>query len=770
MSKRPILSQSQLITTFGPGAMIDLPTRSVLVGGLDRWRLSGAYKQIDEPALVRLLERGLRKLGRWDKARPLRLLMPPVAARLDGRDPPGVDVTIFPTWFVCDRIDTPMIAGQQRRGRRLIKWSELDPVSDRKRFQHDDGKKDDVSPIRFVGACEKGHLQDIDWRRLVHSGQPCHEPMWLSEEGTSANLADLEIVCGCGQSISLKEVTKPGRLGTCEGRQPWLDASVHEDCRQDEDPTKRTLLRLLTRSATNAYFPQVQSVISLPIEADALVALVERHWASLSKVPAQSYVDMARSFNPPLGDDLRGYTDQEVWDCIQRVKSQETLAADAENPKIAEFDLLASGRATIGSNDPSARLHAQTLPRSAWSVPTYHNIGLIRSIVAVHRLREVVCLYGFTRLEPAPTSSDEELEDLQLAVRGAPLSLNADWLPAIEQFGEGIFIQFDADRIQEWLEREDVKKRIDVLIKGWRAHKKKHPYGESTFVGGQYIMIHSVSHALLTEIALDCGYPASSLKERIYAFGPENGQPARYGVLIYTASTGAQGTLGGLVANAVRVPDILNEALTRLAVCSNDPVCADHEPGTALDERALHGAACHGCLLIAETSCERRNQFLDRGLLVETMADAGSAFFSLPEPGGSIPYEDEESNLTDQDEFIELHQLNDTFPDGAKRIVRIPGKGGAGNELVRFRFGGVSNERPKNGTLVILRHPSLVQIAGATGIGIGKIYCSSQQDMETGKPVTIVTLRGYGETATLRFVEGQMADIIAIITDDAGKD
>src|SRR5262249_49495588 len=47
-------------------------------------------------------------------------------------------------------------------------------------------------------------------------------------------------------------------------------------------------------------------------------------------------------------------------------------------------------------------------------------------------------------------------------------------------------------------------------------------------------------------------------------------------------------------------------------------------------DRATHGAACHGCLLIAETSCEMRNLFLDRSLLVPTMATHGGAFFNVP--------------------------------------------------------------------------------------------------------------------------------------------
>ena len=154
---------------------------------------------------------------------------------------------------------------------------------------------------------------------------------------------------------------------------------------------------------------------------------------------------------------------------------------------------------------------------------------------------------------------------------------------------------------------------------------KRRPYP-----GTPYVLLHSISHALMAEIALDCGYPASSLKERVYALSESSrtaGDFDRCGILIYTASAGAQGTLGGLVATAPRFAHILQSALERLRICSNDPVCADHEPDDRSGDRATHGAACHGCLLIAETSCEMRNLFLDRSLLVRTMAEESAHFF-----------------------------------------------------------------------------------------------------------------------------------------------
>ena len=267
--------------------------------------------------------------------------------------------------------------------------------------------------------------------------------------------------------------------------------------------------------------------------------------------------------------------------------------------------------------------------RASWAgVEPDERLAAIKNLVAVHRLREVSCLYGFTRFEAAPTSADGELEDVQLAVRGAPISRDADWLPAIEQFGEGLFIHFDEEAIANWLEQAATRERESKLMAGYGHWTARFGGTKPNYPGTAYILLHSLSHALITEIALDCGYPASSLKERVYALSSNPLEPPdRCGILIYAATAGAQGTLGGLVGTAPRFAQILRGALARSAICSNDPVCADHEPDDRSGDRATHGAACHGCLLIAETSCEMRNLFLDRNLLVPTMASDGSAFF-----------------------------------------------------------------------------------------------------------------------------------------------
>jgi hypothetical protein len=613
---------SQVVSTFGPGAMVDLPTRSVIVGGLELWEMRGdAFTTIPEPRISLRLEQLLKAQGRLEPSKSLSLRTPPVANGRPGRLPSYIVAPVFPAYFVCEQVEIVTVDGKLARRRRLVRWQDLDPRGGRRKFVFDDGKKSDVTPIRFVCACKKGHLQDISWKWVVHGNEPCHESMWVEEKGTSADPADMSIVCGCGKQLSLQTLFQPCRMGDCRGERPWLLDRDANGCDQK--------LKLLTRTATNTYFPQVYTVISLPSEEDELMRLVDEVSGELTNVHNVQDIAGAKRFNSKIAATLGNYPDEEIFARLIRIREGATVGAG--QPKLSEFDVFASGRPEIGLNHPTAKLYAQTLLREAWEDASARlDLSMIKNLVAVHRLREVSCLYGFTRFEAAPTSADGELEDVQLAVHGAPISQNADWLPAIEQFGEGIFIHFDEIAIAEWLGRQETKDREDKLVGGYGHWCKRFAGKPPSYPGTGYVLLHSLSHALISEIALDCGYPSSSLKERVYALSGTPGTPEnRFGILIYTATAGAQGTLGGLVGTVPRFAQILRRALERTAICSNDPVCADHEPDDRSGDRATHGAACHGCLLIAETSCEMRNLFLDRNLLVPTMASDGSSFFDI---------------------------------------------------------------------------------------------------------------------------------------------
>lgn len=599
---------SQMIMGFGPGAMIDLPSRSIIVGGLPLWRQQIEPRIIIEPRLQEMLERSMTQSGRLADGVRLTLRQPPYATNDGDRLKRDVPALIFPLWFVCDPESgtTPSVGGSRRR---MVQWKELEWSTGK--FK-DGSKTISVTPMRFVAACKKGHMQDINWRGLVHRGQRqtgCRSAMWFLDRGTSADPKDLSIECDCGARVEFEFLFAEGILGSCTGHQPWLgEQSVDANgCSEN--------LKLLVRGASNAYFPQVANVIALPVDADHIGDIIKANLASLAKLTSVDQLVGVLSFNQALSSMFGSVEPDVIFARIQELKDGSNPTAPVStSPKAAEFDILATGKELIGTNAIDSRLHAKTLEDHEW-----RNGGilerLLSRVVAVKRLTEVTCLYGFTRLEPAPVASDGSLEEVLLAVEGASLG-EADWLPAIEQNGEGIFLQFDPATVSTIIQSQFSIDRVNELrlaYQDWAGKFKNSP----TFPGGAYTFLHSLSHALMTEIALQCGYPATSIKERVYALPTEGPQSpiGRLGILIYTSASGAQGSLGGLVAMAPSIVELLTAAVEKMQVCSNDPICSESTPQTQFDGSLVNGAACNACILAPETSCEMRNMLLDRLLL-----------------------------------------------------------------------------------------------------------------------------------------------------------
>jgi hypothetical protein len=591
--------QSQLISTFGPGALLDLPKHSVIVGGLEGWEKGN---EVFEPRLIQKLQEVLGGSA-------VKLYSPPQAVEDHLGDGPGVRVWQFPEWFVTRQ--EFLVKGL--RSRRMVHRTALD----KGRWIDEDRKRQEVVPIRFVRACPKGHIDDIGWFDFIHqdgSGSVCrksNKSLWMDERGTSGDLSEIAVRCDCGMERLVIEGTrrelKP--FGGCDGARPWLGSGGNDAfCGEPS--------RLLVRTASNAYFPQVLSVISLPTEDQGLVGAVDGQWeAYLSDVEDVAELAKYRKKFGPLKEALEGFSDAEVFAEIQRRKGGG--GGHAKPIKEAEFEVLSSSKLEVGKNILDGDYYARTLDPAKWNGGTHTHT--IERVVLVHRLREVRALAGFTRFEASGPDIQGELE---IGVKRAALARDTSWVPATEIRGEGVFIQFKKDAVEAWAAKPSVQVRAKQLNEGFIAWLEEHSKSKREFPGLPYLMLHSLAHALITAVSLECGYPASAIRERVYAgnFG--------YGILLYTGSVDAEGTLGGLVEVGRRITRHLKKALELVQLCSNDPVCAQHEPHHAQERRFLHGAACHGCLLIAETSCEQFNDFLDRALVVPTVTNQDSAFFS----------------------------------------------------------------------------------------------------------------------------------------------
>ena len=201
-----------------------------------------------------------------------------------------------------------------------------------------------------------------------------------------------------------------------------------------------------------------------------------------------------------------------------------------------------------------------------------------------------------------------------------------NWLPAIEIRGEGVFFSLKPEALIEWSTRPNVVSRCSLMEKEYQEdYKKRYPeVVDLPKLSPRKLLIHSLSHVVMRQLTLECGYSSASLRERLYVDELEVGMN---GILIYTGTADSDGTLGGLQARAEEklFQNTLEGAIKSSNWCSSDPICIEG----SMSPREMHsGASCHSCLLAPETSCEFFNKFLDRALLIGTPEDSSIGFFS----------------------------------------------------------------------------------------------------------------------------------------------
>lgn len=568
---------SQVITTYGPGAIVDLQTVSVIVVGTDRWPRR-ELTRIQEPRL----ERALGVKGFFAPA--------PAAIRGVGTLP----ARVFPRFQLCpicktlSQLGTPDIEFDQQRGVMKCAAPGCEGKASRRAI---------TLPAPFIVACQNGHIDDFPWTFYVHRGEECSRRMKLESRAVTGSVADLNIRCECGKQRSASDAFGERRseaLGKCRGARPWLGRnSSSSGCTQD--------VIAMQRGATNAWFATVRSALAINESATPLGLAVDAcDLNTLRGVGSREKLRQVLEIAPDMFPSLKGFSADDVWEYLERRVEgvRESTELDIRWP---EWEAL---RAKGRQIDTGELVLEEGQPPASLSPP-------ISRVVLARRLLEVRALYGFTRIDPAGASSP-----------GALSIEKQDWLPAVQVRGEGIFLELDEAKVAAW-EREVEPRTAGMARKHaeWERERGRTP---TPFPGARYVLLHTLAHVLIRQLALDCGYSASSIRERIYSSAEPNRRMA--GILLYTASPDSEGSLGGLVdlGRAERLPGLLSGALAQASRCSSDPLCADHDPDL---HASINGAACHACVLAPETSCESFNRFLDRNMLVPTVSGSQWAFF-----------------------------------------------------------------------------------------------------------------------------------------------
>ncbi len=607
------LRPSQVLHAFGVGAVVDLPNISAMVMGLDDW-LIGQAGEIGEERLLQAVQ---LELG----AQVRRLLGPPrqlndgLMSPFDSETTTGIPVAAFPRWLLCPycRLLAPLESG--------LFQLKVEPYrEDRTRFEHSNCRKPGSSPTalpaRFLAACQRGHLDEFPWVYFVHGGPTaCNARLSLFEFGGVGDAFDIQVKCEtCGAHRQMGEAfgeEAKKHLPRCRGRHPHLRDFDDEPCPEQ--------MKTILLGASNSWFGLTLTALSVPVAADRLGQLVDTTWHVLEKTTSKQNIELLRMIGQLVAFDV--YSDDDVWAAVERKRAGGGAATEeSRSLKAPEWRVFISP-ATAPSL-PDFRL-AEVSP------PTQYR-DLLTRVVLVERLREVRSLIGFTRIaSPGDFADTMELpEELRAPLTRRP----AQWVPAAEVHGEGIFLQFDEHAIMRWLQGgpdiAEYEQAFHEAHRHWRRTRNLDP--DIGYPGVRYVLLHSFAHALMRRLALECGYSMASIRERVYALPPTDPDGPMAGVLLYTAAADSEGTLGGLVSlgQPADLGRHIDAALEEMRLCASDPHCAEHS--VRMEGYMLHGASCHACLFAPETSCERGNKYLDRTLLVRTVERDTLAFFEPP--------------------------------------------------------------------------------------------------------------------------------------------
>jgi hypothetical protein len=599
------LRRSAAVMTFGPGSIVDFRADdgavSAVAAGLEEWDSSfppaglANPQRIAEPRLQRKLSvNGFRlppvvdENWRGDDGKPDRRYL--VAAR-------------FPQWLQCPQCDRigPARQWNENPGRAYRYCAKCTAAAPGQ-------KKIFVIPVRFVMACQGGHLDEFPWHYWVAHRQGCTATSrgFLTLKAEKPGLAGIILSCPtCGARKSMDGIfsERTWKGFKCKGKRPWLPGA-DENC----DRTPRTL----QRGASNMYFPVIESALSIPPWSDALQEALGVYWSDIVNTEPDDRAGfirmLARGSLKPILDDLGLTAEQLAAQIEERLRVYNDGAT--HDIRQEEYRQFSSGQDT--KRDDAREFEVRNVP-----VPQPIR-SFIASVVRAVRLREVRAIRGFTRINPPGDPASPDI---------APLSATPkDWLPAVEVRGEGIFLALDSARLSAWEASETVRQRASRIDTAWCAawHERHGDSDPPWRVAPRFVLVHTFAHALIRQLTLDCGYSSAALRERLYV---DAGPSPMAGVLIYTATSDSDGTLGGLQrqGDAVRIGRVVTAAVQAMEWCSSDPLCI--ESMIAAPE-SMSLSACHACVLAAETACEHFNRFLDRAFLVGLADEPEVGFFA----------------------------------------------------------------------------------------------------------------------------------------------
>jgi len=603
---------SQIITTFGPGSIVNFEKDSVLVKGIDFWANRDNYIQKNHIYLQKITKKS-------------KFMMPYVS----DKNQICISCKSFPQWGYCTKNECLLLQRHKPSPEKM---------KDNGTFFCKKHSWIPLLPARLVMTCKQGHLDEFPWVEWAHGS--LSDPRQICTDGelrwvggrNSTSLGDYSVECSCGAKNSMNGSTSPDgimiyfpdgslEIKKCTGQKPWLDSE--EECKMNDGNTEIPI-GALSRS-TSLYYSKIIRGLVIPSLCHPIIKYLQSDdYEKINKLSmfkrlsdeekAQELLDsnpiwIEKNYSV---DDVLSYMDlvTERPGVVQNIQTELDL-------KEIEYDDLKLHK-TFEDSDVNKDLVIEDVELNSDEKKYFQDVRRL-SLLTILEVQRY-----FSRLTPPgdiPSGSKTEFNKMisKLEVDGTTIAGRKydknNWLPANIKKGEGIFIVFNDDFFKKF-SNDFVNSRLKSMIKNKEYFDKKSDWPSDDFVNEKYIFLHSISHLFIKHLARKSGYDEASISERIYSSETMNG------ILIYTSSNGS-GSMGGLVRQTDDgLLNILTEALEEHKDCSRDPICLNTEPsemasvGVPLHLRQ-NGSACFACLMLPETSCEYFNKMLDRKILVD---------------------------------------------------------------------------------------------------------------------------------------------------------
>lgn len=637
------LQTRKIISAYGGvGSIIETRHGSVLINNFNDWDF---YKnklylnpkfQLEDKRLVNRLRQWFPELKE--------LFQVPTNTRNEGNFPAEnhhlVSARYFPEWMFCPKCKRfDHLDNWCRVWKNTVKdihQADVNPPKCFHCYQNAKGKKRfyELEQVRFILISANGEIADIPWDKWVFARvnskmQPQSAKDKEEDKEEDKSYWTIDFAQKVPENVYFQYTTSD-KFNDLKGI-----SIVARDTHSDKEVQRQTLqglfnlrvnekdvinkdynrtMKVVIRSSNSVYYPNIISSLYLPLERGKGTSDITDEIAQFIK----KKVERKRSIKI-IQEDLKDEKDFTISE--ERLKKfiDNDFKELAENSELAdllevdyrwkEYQFITSQQKKY-DEDSKNRLILEKVPSA--------NVGLeALTVFRVDRLKMTSVQTSYTRTEPI--DKDYYLREGTSNANGkfikkkytSKYSKNAHYLPAIENYGEGIFIEFSKESIEKWLSdnHQIITHRIKHIENNYN---KNRGYRPERVIDPQFVLIHTFSHLIIKELEFLCGYPATSILERLYVSNDMQG------ILLYTIA-GSEGSYGGLtnICKSEKIGKLIQSAIRRAIDCASDPICYHTDLTQGQGVGGTNLAACYSCALLPETSCEEFNSFLDRALVVD---------------------------------------------------------------------------------------------------------------------------------------------------------